>query len=357
MEIDIRKASVLKQKPEDEGSLGFGKIFTDHMFLMEYDVGRGWHDARIQPYGKLEIDPASPVLHYAQEIFEGLKAYRTKEGHVQLFRPQDNAVRLNKSASRMCMPEIDPAFNVEAMKALVDLERDWVPRSEGTSLYLRPTMVADGAELGVHASKRYLYYIICAASGRYYTKGFAPIRIFVEDAYVRAVRGGVGGAKTGGNYAASLRASEEAIKKGYSQVLWLDAVERKYVQEVGAMNMMFVIGDTVCTAPIDGSILDGITRRSVLQLVRDMGYKVEERPVSIDELYAAGEKGLLKEALGTGTAAIITPVSELCYKERCLIMNGGQIGPLTQKVYDTLTGIQRGDISDPYGWTVRVPHA
>lgn len=354
MEIDIIKAAQWKQKPADEEGLGFGKIFTDHMFIMEYDEGQGWHDARIQPYARLSIDPASAVLHYAQEIFEGLKAYRTPAGDVQLFRPRDNAVRLNKSAHRMVMPEIDPDFNVEAMRKLVDLERAWVPHAEGTSLYLRPTMIADGAELGVHASKRYLYYIICAASGMYYTKGFAPVRIYVEDNYVRAVRGGVGSAKTGGNYAASLRASEEAKANGYSQVLWLDAVEHKYVQEVGAMNMMFVLGDTVCTAPLDGSILDGITRRSVLTLVKDMGYKVEERPVSIDELYAAGENGLLKEAFGTGTAAIITPVSEFCHKGRCLILNGGKIGALTQKVYDTLTGIQRGAIPDPYGWTLKV---
>ena len=354
MEIHIRKAATLKQKPQDEGSLGFGKIFTDHMFLMEYDEGRGWHDARIQPYGKLEVDPASPVLHYAQEIFEGLKAYRTPQGEVQLFRPRDNAVRLNISAHRMCMPDIDPDFNVEAMKALVNLERDWVPYTEGTSLYLRPTMISDGAELGVHASKRYLYFIICAASGMYYTKGFAPVRIYVEDSYVRAVRGGVGGAKTGGNYAASLRASEEAREKGYSQVLWLDAVEHKYVQEVGAMNMMFLIGDTVCTAPIDGSILDGSTRRSVLQLVKDMGYRVEERPISVEELYEAGESGFLKEAFGTGTAAIITPVSELCYQNKPLILSGGGIGELTRKVYDTLTGIQRGAVNDPYGWTVKI---
>ncbi|MEN6470281.1 MAG: branched-chain amino acid aminotransferase [Clostridiaceae bacterium] len=354
MEIDIRKAAQLKEKPTNVAGLGFGKSFTDHMFIMEYDAGVGWHDARIQPYSKLEIDPASAVLHYAQEIFEGLKAYRTAQNEVLLFRPQDNAARLNISARRMVMPEIDPAFNVEVMKKLVDLERDWVPRGDGTSLYLRPTMIADGAELGVHASKRYLYYIICAATGMYYTKGFAPIRIYVEDNYVRAVRGGVGGAKTGGNYAASLRASEEALEKGYNQVLWLDAVERKYVQEVGAMNMMFLLGDTVCTAPVDGSILDGITRRSILQLVKDMGYKVEERPISIDELYAAGESGMLKEAFGTGTAAIITPVSEFCYKGRCLVLNGGKIGALTQKLYDTLTGIQRGDLADPYGWTVRV---
>lgn len=354
MEIEIIKAAKLKEKPTDESGLGFGKVFTDHMFLMEYDEGKGWHDARIQPYTKLMIDPASAVLHYAQEIFEGLKAYRTPNNDVQLFRPRDNAVRLNKSAHRMVMPEIDPDFNVEVMKKLVAIERDWVPHMEGTSLYLRPTMIADGAELGVHASKRYLYYIICAASGMYYTKGFAPVRIYVEDSYVRAVRGGVGGSKTGGNYASSLRASEEAKEKGFSQVLWLDAVEHKYVQEVGAMNMMFLLGDTVCTAPIDGSILDGITRRSVLQLVKDMGYKVEERPISIDELYVAGERGLLKEAFGTGTAAIISPVSELFYKGQSLILNGGKIGTLTQKLYDTLIGIQRGAIEDPYGWTVKI---
>lgn len=357
MNIEIIRTAYPKQRPSDDGIMGFGKVFTDHMFVMEYDEGIGWHDARVQPYSKFEIDPASPVLHYGQEIFEGMKAYRTDEGEVQLFRPYDNAERLNKSAERLCMPKIDPNFNVQAIKTLVDVDSEWVPHTPGMSLYLRPTMIADGAELGVHAAKRYIYYVICSPAGAYYTNGFAPIRIYVEDFYVRAVRGGTGGAKTGGNYAGSLRASEEARQRGYNQVLWLDGVERKYVQEVGAMNMMFVIDDAVCTAPLDGSILEGITRRSVLQLASEMGYRVEERPISMEELVDAYEKGKLKEAFGSGTAAVITPVSELGYKNQALVMNDGNIGPLTQKLYDTLTAIQWGRIEDRHGWIVKVTPA
>ncbi len=354
MDIRVTRTTAPKVKPADESSLGFGKLFSDHMFIMEYEAGKGWFNPRIQPYQPLMIDPASPVLHYGQEIFEGMKAYRSEKDDILLFRARDNARRLNQSAKRICMPEIDVEENYAAMAALVDLERDWVPHSAGTSLYLRPTMIADGAELGVQASKRYLYYIICSPSGAYYPRGLAPIRIYVEDKYVRAVKGGTGYAKTGGNYAASLLAAEEASAKGYEQVLWLDGMERKYVEEVGAMNMMFVIGDTLCTAALEGSILPGITRMSILELAREMGIKVEERRVSIKELMDAADAGQLMEAFGTGTAAVVSPVGEMTYKDKTVVINNGEIGTLTQKLYDTLTGIQWGSIPDTHGWVTKV---
>ncbi|MDL2235066.1 branched-chain amino acid aminotransferase [Christensenellaceae bacterium OttesenSCG-928-L17] len=354
MNISIQKTATPKAKPQDEGKLGFGKTFSDHMFVMDYEEGKGWYNARIQPYQNFSLDPASPVLHYGQEIFEGLKAYRSDGKDILLFRARDNARRLNQSAERICMPTIDVDMNYEAIAAIVDCERDWVPKSPGTSLYLRPTMIADGSALGVHAAHKYIYYIICSPSGAYYANGLAPIRIFVEDQYVRAVKGGMGYAKTGGNYAASLKAAEEAAKKGYAQVLWLDGVERKYVEEVGAMNMMFVVGDTLITAALEGSILPGITRMSILQLARDMGLKVEERRIPIAELVEAGESGDLKEAFGTGTAAVVSPVGELTYKGKTVVVNNGEIGTLTQKFYDTLTGIQTGRLEDKYGWVTRV---
>jgi len=354
MDIAVQRTASPKSRPQDESKLGFGKLFTDHMFIMEYEEGKGWQNPRIQPYQSLSIDPASPVLHYAQELFEGLKAYRSKNGDILLFRARDNARRLNTTAERMCMPTIDVEDNYKAIAALVDIERGWVPHSPGTSLYLRPTMIACGAELGVHPAHKYIYYVICSPSGAYYASGLEPIRIYVEDEYVRAVRGGTGYAKVGGNYAASLKAAEKAAALGYDQVLWLDGIERKYVEEVGSMNMMFLIGDTLVTAPLQGSILDGITRRSVLTLAREMGLKVEERRLPIDEIIAAGESGALHEAFGTGTAAVVSPVGELAYKGRTIVVNGGKIGPATQKLYDTLTGIQLGEIADTHGWVTRV---
>lgn len=354
MKFNITKTANPKAKPQNENQLGFGKLFSDHMFVMDYEEGKGWFDARIVPYGSFSIDPASPVLHYGQEIFEGLKAYRSKSNDILLFRPIENAKRINRSAERMCMPSIDPEMNVEALKAIVDVERDWVPSSTGTSLYLRPTMIAEGSELGVHAAHKYIYYIICSPSGAYYKNGLAPISIYVEDEYVRAVKGGTGFAKTGGNYASSLKAAEAAAKKGFDQVLWLDGMERKYVEEVGAMNMMFVLNDTLVTAALEGSILAGITRMSILQLARDMGMKVEERKLSISELMDAGDSGELKEAFGTGTAAVISPVGALTYKGKTIKVNQGEIGTLTQKLYDMLTSIQTGDLEDKYGWVVKV---
>ncbi len=342
-----------RQLPQTDKPLPFGQLRTNHMFLMNYRDGE-WVDPRIVPYGPLSLDPASPVLHYGQEIFEGMKAYRTTENDILLFRPRENALRLNKSAERMCMPAIDPDLNVEAMKAITDVERDWVPHSAGTSLYLRPTMIADGNELGVHAAQKYIYYIICSPSGAYYKNGLAPISIYVEDQYIRAVKGGMGFAKTGGNYAGSLKAADVAAKNGFDAVLWLDGTERKYVEEVGAMNMMFVINDTIVTAALEGSILAGITRMSILELARGMGIKVEERKLSVDELFEAGKSGALQEAFGTGTAAVVSPVGKLTYQGQSVIVNNGEIGTLTQKLYDTLTGIQTGNVADTHGWVEKV---
>lgn len=354
LEIKLVKTTTPKQKPADEASLGFGKFFTDHMFIAEYSVGKGWHDARIVPYGPLSIDPASPVLHYGQEIFEGLKAYRRKDGGIQLFRPMENALRMNRSAERICMPPLDPEFQVKAMKMLIQLEEDWIPSSKGTSLYLRPMMIADGAELGVHPAKHFLYVIICSPSGAYYKNGMQPLRIHIEDYYVRAVKGGIGSAKTGGNYAASLKATFDAAEKGFDQVLWLDGRENKYVEEVGAMNMMFVIDGKIVTAPLEGSILAGVTRKSILQLAQDKGYQTEERRISVQELFDAYERGGLTEAFGTGTAAVISPVGEMEYQGKSMVLNDHKIGNISQEMYDTLVGIQRGDLPDIYGWTVKL---
>ncbi len=353
-EIKIFRTETPKEKPADESTLGFGKRFSDHMFITKYDEGKGWHDARIVPYAPLQLSPAAPVLHYAQEIFEGLKAYRRADGKVQLFRPEENAKRLNSSAERMCMPTLDVEYQVKAMQALVKVEEDWVPHNDGTSLYLRPTMIAVGEELGVHPSAHYLYYIICSPSGAYYRNGMAPVRIRIEDHYVRAVRGGIGAWKTGGNYAASLKAGAEAAKDGFDQVLWLDGRENRYVQEVGAMNMMFVLDGKLVTAPIEDCILPGITRKSIMQLAADKGLTVEERPIELTELFEAYEKGTLSEAFGTGTAAVISPVGEMCYKERSMKLSGGKIGPIAQAMYDALVGIQTGTLEDPYNWITPV---
>ncbi|OQB24392.1 MAG: Branched-chain-amino-acid aminotransferase 2 [Firmicutes bacterium ADurb.Bin182] len=348
-ELKITLTDSLKPKPSDEGSLGFGKIFTDHMFIMEYSGGK-WQNPRIQPYQRLLMDPSSSVFHYAQEVFEGLKAYRSSQGGVHLFRAKDNCVRFNRSAERMHMPVIDANFNYEVIRKLVDTERGWVPSSEGTSLYIRPTMIANDESLGVHAAKNYIYFIICSPSGAYYPEGLAPIRIKVEDKYVRTVRGGLGSAKTGGNYAASIKASEEAKLQGFTQVLWLDGEHLKYVEEVGAMNMMFVIGGKILTSDLRDSILPGITRDSVIRLARKKGISVEERRISIDEVMAAGETGELTEAFGTGTAAVVSPVRSMTYKGKTVEIGGGKIGKLTKEFYDLLTGIQRGTVKDEFGW-------
>ncbi|MBE6025718.1 MAG: branched-chain amino acid aminotransferase [Clostridiales bacterium] len=355
MEIKVTKTTNPKPIPQDESTLGFGLKFTDHMFLMDWDEGQGWHDARIVPYGPLEIDPASTVLHYALEIFEGLKAYRTAEGKIQLFRPIENAKRMNRSAARFSMPDIPEEDFVEAVKALVDVDSAWVPYGFGTSLYIRPFYFADQIDLALHKVTHYRFVIIVSPSGSYYAEGLNPVKIMIEDEDVRAVRGGTGFTKCGGNYAASQRAGDRAMAKGYSQVLWLDGVERKYVEEVGAMNIMFKIDGVVVTPSIaEGSILPGITRKSILEYLRAKGIPCEERKISAEELMEAARTGRLEEAFGCGTAAVISPVGTLAFKDEVYEINGGKIGETSQWLYDTLTGIQWGKIEDEMGWVVPV---
>ncbi len=350
--MDLKILPLENKKPPvlDESKLQFGKQFTDRMFVMEYDAGRGWHSARIQPYGPFAMDPAAAVLHYAQEIFEGLKAFRRPDGKVALFRPLDNIRRFNRSAARMCMPQLDEAFFHKALKELVRLEADWVPKSAGTSLYIRPTMIATDPYLGVKPSDSYLCYIILSPVGAYYKGGISPVKIWISDEYIRSAPGGTGEAKTGGNYAASLFASAEAGRQGFDQVLWLDAVHRKYVEEVGSMNICFLYDGKVVTSPLKGTILDGITRRSVLQLVRDMGLEVEERALSVDEILEGAQNGKLVEAFGTGTAAVVSSVGQFTYRDRTAHLSNGKAGDLTMKLYETLTGIQYGRQADRHGW-------
>ncbi len=350
MDIQVLPLTASKSRNADESQLAFGKQFTDRMFVMKYDAGKGWHSARIEPYGPLSLDPACAVLHYAQEIFEGLKAFRRPDGSIALFRPADNVARFNRSARRMCMPEVDAAFFLEAIKQLVRLERDWVPRSEGTSLYIRPTMIATDPYLGVRPSQSYLCYVILSPVAAYYKGGLAPVKIWISDEYIRVAPGGTGEAKTGGNYAASLRASMEAAEHGYDQVLWLDAVHRKYVEEVGSMNICFLYDGRIVTSPLRGTVLDGITRRSVLTLCRELGFEVEERALSVQEVFEGARNGRLKEAFGTGTAVVISPVGQFTYKGETVTLGDGQSGELTLKLYDTLTGIQYGRLPDPHGW-------
>ena len=352
-EYPVQRAAVLKPKP-DPDTLVFGKTFTDHMFIMDYTAGQGWHDGRIVPYGPLALEPSAMVLHYAQEVFEGLKAYRTADGRIQLFRPIDNARRLNDSCERLCIPAIDENLFVEAVKTLVAVDREWVPDQPGTSLYIRPFIIATDASLGVHASHTYLFCIITGPVGAYYAEGINPVRIYVEDDDVRAVKGGTGYTKCGGNYAASIRAGERAEKQGYAQVLWLDGVHRKYIEEVGSMNVMFKVGGKIITPQLTGSVLPGITRRSCLELLRDWGYAVEERLITARELFDAADSGKLEEAWGTGTAAVISPIGEMGWEGRHVVVNGGEIGSLTHKLYDTLVGIQWGTEPDPYGWTIQL---
>ena len=348
-EIAITRTATPKQPPADE-TLTFGTVFTDHMFLMEYHEGQGWHDPRIVPYAPFSMDPATCVLHYGQAVFDGCKAFRGADGQIRLFRLKDHAARLNKSGHYLCMPEIDPALVEESIRALVEVDQHWVPKKAGTSLYVRPTIIATEAFLGVHPSHSYLYYVILCPVGAYYKEGMNPVRILASDTHVRAVKGGLGAAKTAGNYAASLFGAEEAQKAGYTQVLWLDGVEHKYLDEVGTMNIMVKIGDEVITPPLNGAILAGVTRDSVLTLLRSWGLRASERQVSIDEVLAAAKAGNL-EMWGTGTAAVISPVGELGYKGERYIIGDGKTGALTQKLYDTIVGIQYGTEADPHGWT------
>ncbi len=353
MDIKFVKAEALKEKP-DSSTLGFGKFFTDYMFMMDYSCEEGWHDARIVPFANISLHPASTVLHYGSEIFEGLKAYRTADGSVQLFRPMENIRRMNVSADRLCLPQIPEDLALQVLTEFVRVEQDWTPSASGTSLYLRPFMYGNDETLGVHAVHNATFAIIASPVGSYYKEGINPVKIMIEDEDVRAVRGGTGYAKCGGNYAASNRAGERAEKKGYSQVLWLDGVERKYIEEVGAMNVMFKIGDEVVTPMLSGSILPGITRKSCIEVLKAKGYKVSERLISIDELAEAMANGTLLEAWGCGTAAVISPIGEFCYKDTKYAVNNGEIGEVTQMLYDTLTGIQWGNIDDSFGWTYKL---
>ena len=354
LDIKIERTKAPKAKPVDETKLGFGKIFPDHMFLMDYTAGEGWHDPRIVPYAPFQMDPACVVFHYAQELFEGLKAYRTAAGDIQLVRPDRNAQRCQDSSDRMCVPKIPVEDFVQAVEALVNVDRDWVPHTDGASLYIRPFVIATDVGLGVHASKHYTFCIICSPSGAYYAEGLAPVRIYVEDQYIRAAPGLTGFTKCGGNYAASIKAGEMAEEQGYAQVLWLDGVEKKYVEEVGAMNIFFKIDGKLYTAACVGTVLPGVTRRSVIELCKDWGYDVIEGKLAIADIMAAAKEGKLEEVFGTGTAAVISPVKELKWKDDVAHISGGKIGPLTQKLYDTLTGIQWGKLPDTKGWTVKV---
>ena len=343
-----------KAKP-DWNNLGFGKHFTDHMFVMDYHKGQGWHDARIVPYQNLSLDPACMVFHYAQEMFEGLKAYRTPDGGVQLFRPDRNIARMNNTNERLCIPQIDPEDVLDALKALISVEKEWVPALKGTSLYIRPFIIATDVQLGVHPSNSYKFIIILCPVGSYYPEGIKPVKIFVEREYVRAVKGGTGFAKVGGNYACSLIGQQKAEQMGYSQVLWLDGIEHKYIDEVGAMNVFFVIDGKIVTPALeDGSILPGVTRASCIQILNNMGYTVEERKLSLDEVVDAYKRGVLEEAFGTGTAAVISPIGLLDTGDLKMTINGGEIGKVSQQLYDTLTDIQWGRATDEYGWTVKV---
>ncbi len=353
LDIKITRTQTPKEKP-DQSKLGFGKIFTDHMFIMDYTEGKGWHDPRIEPYHNLSLSPASMVFHYGQEMFEGLKAYRGADGKARLFRPDMNGKRTNDTNKRLCIPELPVEDFVEAVKAVVKVDEDWIPTAPSTSLYIRPFIIATDDFLGVAPSKTYMFIIILSPSGAYYESGLAPVGIWIEDDYVRAVKGGIGFAKTGGNYAASLAAQVKAHDGGYSQVLWLDGVERKYIEEVGAMNIFFKIDGKVVTPALSGSILPGITRNSVITLCKDWGLEVEERKISVDELIEAQKSGKLEECFGSGTAAVISPVGTLRYKDDVMTIGDGTTGALSQKLYDTVTGIQNGTVEDKFGWVVNV---
>ncbi len=351
MNLTVNKTKEKKQKPQDETKLGFGRIFTDHMLTIPFSTEKGWHDAQIRPYENFSLSPACMVLHYGQTIFEGMKAYRTEQNSINLFRPWDNISRLNSSAKRLCIPSIDEDFALKALCELLKIEQDWIPSSKGTSLYIRPTIIATDPYLGVRPGNEYLFYIILSPVGAYYASGLKPIDIYVEDEYVRAVVGGTGAVKTGGNYAASLVASDLAAKKGYSQVLWLDGVERKYVEEVGSMNIFFKIRGELYTSPLTGSVLPGITRDSVIRLAREtFGINVREERLEISDIFKESKSGGLEEVFGTGTAAVVSPVGGLNWEDKYITVADGNMGKLTLQLYDKLTGIQYGREKDEFGW-------
>lgn len=351
MELKIIKTDHPKARPT--GKLGFGKYFTDHMFVMEYSGGE-WKNARIQPYAPFSIEPSGSVLHYAQGVFEGAKAFKNKQGEIRMFRLKDNLDRMYDSADRICMPGFDKDFVFDAIRQLILIDEDWIPTDEGTALYIRPAMIATEPALGVHASSSYIFFVILSPVSAYYEHGLAPVKLFVEEKYVRAAVGGTGGHKVIGNYAASMKAGENAKKLGYDQAMWLDAVEHRYVEEVGAMNIFFVYDGTVYTPELCGSILPGITRRSIIQLLREKGVTVEETRVDIKKMAEGAENGKLSEVFGTGTAAVISPVGGFCYQNKDYVVNGGEMGKLSREMYDMLTGIQNGRVEDTHGWTVRI---
>lgn len=353
LEIKVTRVPRTRSMPK-AADLGFGKIFTDHMFAMDYEEGRGWFDARIVPYGPIAMDPGASALHYGQAMFDGCKAFKAKDGRVMLFRGRRHAARLSDGAARLGMvaPSRDQVY--EAMVRLVDFERDWVPDEPGTSLYLRPTLIGTEGFLGVRAAKKYMFFIILSPVGAYYADGMKPVRIWVEKDFIRAAKGGLGAVKAGANYAASLFAAQTAQQRGYAQVLWLDAIEHKYCEEVGVMNLFVQMNGEIVTAPLGGTILDGVTRDSVMTLLRDWGHTVTERRYAFEEIAEAKKNGTLGEVFGTGTAAVVSPVAEFGHKDGSLQVSDGQVGPLTQKIYSTLTSIQYGDAKDPHGWTEEV---
>jgi branched-chain amino acid aminotransferase len=356
MEIRLTRVPESQRKPipPDDMQLGFGRHFSDHMFLFDFKPELGWYDPRIVPYASLPLDPACMVLHYGQEVFEGLKAYRGVDGGIRLFRYRRNLERMNASARRMCMPAFDENVVADALRRLVLLEKDWIPRTEGCALYIRPNMIGTDPFLGVRSASSFLFYIIVGPVGSYYPEGFNPVSIYVSAEHVRAVKGGIGEAKTAGNYAASLYGQMEAKKRGYTQVLWLDGVEHRYVEEVGTMNIFFVIGDEAITSPLTGSILPGVTRDSVLAILRAWGHGVSERRLAIEEVVEAAERGTLREVFGTGTAAVISPVGNFHYQGKSHRVADGRTGALSQKLYEHILGIQYGKEADPYGWVERI---
>lgn len=352
-QLEITQTKDKKTKP-DADKLGFGQYFTDHMFVMDYGPEKGWHDPRIVPYSPLMLDPAAMIFHYGQSVFEGLKAYRTSEDNILLFRPEKNMHRLNLSSVRLSMPPVDEKVVVDSLKALVKIDAEWIPAQRGTSLYIRPFLFATEPCLGVRPSTTYKFVIVLSPVGAYYAEGMKPVKIHVESNYVRAVKGGIGMAKASANYAAGLKAQAEAKEQGYEQILWLDAIENQYIEEVGSMNVFFKVNDQVWTPDLNGSILDGITRNSTISLLEDWGIPIQEKRISIEEIYLAYKNGELQEAFGTGTAAVISPIGELNWSGKRMIIHTEGIGELTNRLYNTLTGIQYGEIEDRFGWTVQV---
>ena len=350
LDIKVTLTDTPKEKPTDEANLRFGRIFTDHMFVMEYDAGEGWHDPRIEPYHSFTIDPSCQVLHYAQEVFEGMKAYRTADNTIQMFRPECNAKRMQDSCDRLCIPPVPVDDFLQAVKAIVEVEKGWVPHIDGATLYVRPYIFATSNGLGVHASRKYIFCIIVSPSGPYYASGLEPVRIYVEDEYIRAAPGLTGFAKCGGNYAASIKSAEIAASLGYAQVLWLDGVSHTYVEEVGSMNIFFKIDGKIYTAACTGTVLPGVTRRSVIELCKSWGFDVIEGQLAIADVMKAGRDGRLEEVFGTGTAAVITPVKELKWEDETVMISDGKIGPVAERLYDAMTGMQYGRIPDTRGW-------